>query len=208
MEQKTIPKRQIAYKTSIKDILEGTYTKEEGDWVPNFVMIGDKKISRANIIGVVVSSDAQENSVYQSITLDDGTGRISVRSFEEHAALGNAAVGDMVMVIGRPREYLDERYLVLEIVKKVDRGWGELRKYELAQSLKMPSMSPESPPIQKEEVTHTIFSLVKEKDSGPGADMQEIINNLARQDAEWLIKKMVAEGELFEVRPGKLKVLE
>ena len=49
-----IQKRQVAYKTAISDILKADYVKEEGEWVPNYVKIGDKKVSRVNILAVVV----------------------------------------------------------------------------------------------------------------------------------------------------------
>ena len=51
-----IPKqqRQVAIICCVKDILEGEYKREEG-WLPNYVLTkSNYKVSRANMIGVVV----------------------------------------------------------------------------------------------------------------------------------------------------------
>ena len=127
-------KRQVAYKVRIADILNNRYIKEEG-WLPNYVSVGDMKVSRANLLGVIVSKAAQEGAkdvASYDFILDDGSGRISLRFFESVQPLD---VGDMVIVIGRPREFGTERYVVPEIVKKVtDPKWVELRKLELAKT--------------------------------------------------------------------------
>ena len=125
-----IQKRQVAHKVRVNDILKGEYVKEEGEWVPNYVRVGDKKVSRVNLVAVVVSKDDSEGS-NQSLMIDDGSGRISIRSFEGNQFSG-AVVGDVVVVVGRPREYGGEKYIVSEILKKVeDTGWVEVRKKEL-----------------------------------------------------------------------------
>ena len=43
------------------------------------------------------------------------------------------------MIIGRPREYMNEKYIVTEILKKVDNpAWIELRKKEFNKFLFLP----------------------------------------------------------------------
>lgn len=214
-------KRQIAYKVRINDILKGEYVKEEGEWVPNYVKVGDKKISRINLIAIVVAKQNLENTNYQSLLIDDGSGKISIRSFEEGGTFNNIEVGDLVLVIGRPREYFNEKYIVSEILKKIeDPLWVEVRKLELEgkgeAKERIKNLGTES--IIKEyevkeeqiedDVNKRIFDLIKEIDKGQGADIQEIITKSNIDEAERIINRLLEEGEVFEIKSGKLKVLE
>ena len=94
--QQSSNQRQVASKVCISDIINNKYIKEEG-WLPNYVLIGDRKISRANIIGVIVSSDPNENSPnMHNYIMDDGSGRIPLRFFESPVSF---SVGDIVKYI-------------------------------------------------------------------------------------------------------------
>ncbi len=198
-------KRQVAYKVRIKDLLEGDYVKEEG-WMPNFIRILDgTKVSRANVLGVVVLKTDESN--HKTILIDDGSGRLPVRSFENHDIFNEVNIGDVVLVIGRPREF-GEKYLVPEIVKKVhDKAWVEVRKLELRRpEVKIEEeeviAAPASNPIDK------IFSLIKAEDTGSGVDVEEIIKKSNVSEAEKIIRTLLEEGEIFELRPGRIKILE
>jgi len=220
-------KRQVSYKVKINDILKGEYIKEEGEWVPNYIKIGNDKVSRVNIMAVIVSKENLENTNYQILLIDDGSGKISIRSFEEGTNFDNLNIGDFVTVIGRPREYFNEKYIVSEILKKVeDSSWIEVRKLELNKNNEIkeqeqpPSSKPEikSEPTNNEEVIEEvqeeddinkkIFDLIKEIDVGEGADTQEVITKSKVEKAEGIITKLLEQGEVFEIKPGKLKILE
>ncbi|MBI2136735.1 hypothetical protein HYU06_06715 [Candidatus Woesearchaeota archaeon] len=159
-----IPKqqRQVAIICCVKDILEGEYKREEG-WLPNYVLTkSNHKISRANIIGVVIEVNLFEpgKNSYSQIILDDGSGRISARLFEEFDKLKGIIVGDIVLVIGRSREFGNEKYLLLEIIKKIDdKCWVDVRKLELRK-------------ILSEKVIQ-----VKENDSKRYAEAYKVIGN-------------------------------
>ena len=56
--------------------------------------------------------------------------------------------------------------------------------------------------------TEKIVTLIKELDNGAGADMQELVNKCDTEEAEKIIKTMLEQGEIFEIKPGKLKILE
>ncbi|MBS3113122.1 hypothetical protein J4418_03500 [Candidatus Woesearchaeota archaeon] len=77
MEQ-SIKQRQIAYKISLSDIHTNDFIKQEG-WEPNYIMCGDKKISRVNLIGTVISPI---NSEQNYLVIDDGKSNIVLRQFE------------------------------------------------------------------------------------------------------------------------------
>ena len=172
-------------------------------------------------MAVVVSKQDSENANSQSLLIDDGSGRISIRTFEEGNKFNNVGVGDFVLVVGRPREYLNEKYIVSEILKKVgDPLWVELRKLELESGKTDGKQTGESEDKHTdskieikeeavvEDINTKIFNLIKDVDRGEGADTQEIITKSNIDEAESIIKKLLEHGEVFEIKPGKLKVLE
>jgi RPA family protein len=105
-------KRQIAYKCSINSLASGVFVKKPG-WESNYMMTDYGDFSRVNIIAVIVAKD--ENS----ITLDDGTGQVIGRIFDNTDRLSDIDIGDLVLVIARPREFNSQLYLALEIIKKI-----------------------------------------------------------------------------------------
>ncbi|MBW2977977.1 hypothetical protein KY331_03980 [Candidatus Woesearchaeota archaeon] len=206
-------KRQVAVKARIKDLLAGKYVKEEG-WMPNYIKTNNgKQISRINLIGVVVSKQIEDN--YQSLVVDDGTGRISVRTFDEKDKFDNVDIGDVLLLIGRPREYGGERYLLLEVLRKIeDKKWIEVRKIELEgakeDNSKIEDKKVEIEEVAEEEVVDNkyqkIIEKIKELDKGDGADFEEVVKDI--EDGDKLIDNLLKKGEIFETRPGKLKILE
>ena len=121
-------KRQIAYKVKISDLITGHYVKEEG-WEPNYVVTKKGNISRANIIGVIVLTSSEGSA--PSITIDDGSGQIIVRNFENPKIFENLNLGDPVLIIGRPRDF-NGIYIIPEIIKKIEnKKWLDVRKKEL-----------------------------------------------------------------------------
>lgn len=243
MESQT---RQTAIKARISNLLNGRYIVNEG-WEPNHILYNSQKISRVNIIGVVVSKNQNEFSSNASIVIDDGSGRINVRSFEENLFINNSAVGDVVLLIGRPREYSNEIYIMPEIIKPLDdKRWVDVRKLELGQEeiieerpremqeakrmISMPSVvtrpvedekkdnvlnikqeaQPEShDAVDEKEMTSTkIIRMIKEKDTGSGADFEAVISSANDAKAEEVIQNLLKNGDIFELKPGKLKVLE
>jgi RPA family protein len=126
--------RQAAVKVKIKEIKEGSYVVEEG-WKPNYLLTKrGEKIFRVNLMGVVL--DKEERETITSLVLDDGSGKISVRSFEEVKNLKEVEMGGGVLVIGKIREFNDEKYVSPEIIKKVDSCWLKIRRLELEKEKK------------------------------------------------------------------------
>lgn len=208
-------RRQIAYKVRIKDLINGRYVKEEG-WQPNYIITSDgRQVSRVNLIGTIVLKPTEENLNYQSIIVDDGSSKISIRSFEGNV-LKNVNVGDVILLIGRPREYGSEKYIVPEIVRVVDnKKWIDIRKLEIELHNKKNKRVNEDVVLKEEVVEEKkesqadkIFKLIKEIDDGEGADTEEIISKANVEHVEKIIANLLEEGEIFEIKPGKLKVLE
>ncbi|MFT4282886.1 MAG: hypothetical protein ACMXX6_00490 [Candidatus Woesearchaeota archaeon] len=194
-------KRQTAYKASIKQILDAKYIVNQG-WEPNYLMLGDIKASRLNIIAVIIS---QESNIY---TIEDGTGKIKLRTFDEKKY--DIKTGDLVLIIGRPRVFNDSKYVVLEIIKKLeDKQWLIQRKEEL----KHLKIKPTNSQIIEQPVPETkspleIITKIKELDKGEGVNYEELIKSINSKEAEKYIEILMNEGEIFEIRPGYIKVLD
>jgi len=163
-----------AIHTWIADLLKGEIVQKENE--PSALYIGGEKLQRVRIYGTAVST--------QELIVDDGTGSILVRSFDKPII---AELGDPVLVIGRPRLYNGEHYVIGEIVKKIDPIWLAI--------------------IKKKNKKAGPLELIRELDKGEGADYEEVISQLGSK-GESQITHLLATGEIFETRPGKLKVLE
>lgn len=218
MEQKQQFKRDVAVKLRVSDIISGQYIKEEG-LRPNYVLLKDgRKVSRVNILGTVVS--VSSDTGYNSLYIDDGTSKLSVRSFERNPLLDARQVGDVIFLIGKPREYGREIYVLPEIIKPVaDLRWAELRALELKkQSPVVEQALPEAnmaapAPVAEEYVdddgsAQKLLAHIRNLDKGAGADYEDAISKSGIENAEKTLLNLLKNGEVFEVSPGKLKVLE
>ncbi len=208
-------KRQTARKLWIRDVLSGSYVKEEG-MKPHHVLLPDNThVARANILGVVVSASSEG---MPAIVLDDGTGRITVRAFEPHAQMGRVAIGDAVLVVGRVRQFGNERYLLPEIVRKLsDLSWLDVRKAELGRGLPQsiqPSSQQSETSVMEDLVdesfglAESVLGIIRGLDSGQGADVDAVIAKAASPGVEKTVDFLLRNGDVFEVSPGKLKILE
>ena len=212
IEQK-FQKRQTAYKVRVKDILNSKYTKTEGS-ASNYLELDEKKISRVNVMGVIVQKLELDN--YKTIMMDDGTGRISTRVFEENMLLDKVDVGDVVLIIGRPREFSSEKYIIIETIKKINPIWAKVRKLEFEKNVIKEDVFSNNVTSDNENITEEIIDLtptnkivklIREFDKGNGVSIEELSSKNIK-DMDKIIGMLLKEGDIFEVRPGKLKVLE
>lgn len=202
MEEAGSAKRQIAKKASIIEILEGEYIKKEG-WEPNHVLTKyGEELSRVNLIATVVNVGEEQAVV------DDGTGTIILQGIE------GLQLGDTINIIGRPRVYDQDRFVHAEIARKIeDKTWVQIRKKEIELAKKDMKVveKVEEEIIEKVEdgtkISDKTFNYIRELDQGQGADYQEVLQK-AGEGAESVIANLLMEGEIFEVSPGRLKVLE
>ena len=206
-ELEKFQKRQTAYKVAIKNIIGSRYIKASG-MEPNYLEIDSKKISRVNIIGVVVEISDMDN--HKAMTIDDGSGRISARIFDGNALLDGIRIGEVVVIIGRPREFSSEKYVIIESVKKTDPAWARVRVLEL-QKNDNDSKKSKVAKDKEEKVDlspkNKIILAIKELDDGDGVLIESVLSKNV-DGAEKIIDTLLKEGGIFEVKPGKLKVLE
>jgi len=238
-------KRQVARKVRIKDLVDGTYIKAEGEWTPNFIQTGDgRTFSRVNLMSVVVSEPVPDLN-FNTFVIDDGTGRLPVRLFGEQSPAVDVKLGEIILLIGRPREFNQQIYIVPEIIKKIENSkWIDYRKLELElEEQRIAAKAPEKPktePIMqatpppvdeaKEDESQApavetiadkaeadekplntidkIIGIIKQLDKGDGAETEDVISVSKVDNAESIVDNLLKEGEIFEVRSGKIKVLE
>jgi RPA family protein len=202
-------KRETAIICTVTDLLNGSFVKTEG-WDPSYFTTDLGDISRVNLMGVIVSKEPAGG-----VLLDDGGGRILLRSFEGDI-FGGVDTGDLVIVIGRPRIYNEQKYVLPEIIRKIDPKWGLYRQIQLEILRKKVRINPEKKEnrvLIKEDAQpvnyfQKILEFIRDLDVGAGADIDEVAKRSGAPNADALIRKLIEEGEIFEIKPGKLKILE
>jgi RPA family protein len=208
MAENTQIKRMTAKFVDINEINKGTFVKRTG-WDPSGVLTNYGEISRVNLTGLIVSIDQEENIT--TVIIDDGTGNIQLRAFEEIKS--ELKVGEIIRVIGKIRENNGSMYIVPEIIKPVSKEWYKYHGLRL----KLQKLTSKKLPIDtntgdKEEIqtgpSQTIINAISILDKGSGVDIDEIVNNIKITGSEDLIRALIEEGEVFEVSPGRVKLLE
>lgn len=177
-------RRFVAVRCWVADLHSSVY--KLGD---NAVEFEDGSIaSRVFIMGLVVGVD-------DSVWVDDGTGTVAVRSFDNTSV----DVGSCVLVIGRPREFESQKYVLGEIIKPVDPKWMDVHRKSVPRVV---AVEKSEEVVESSEVD--VIGVVRELDEGEGADYDTVASRVG----EDRIVHLLAVGELFETKPGRLKVLE
>ncbi|MDP6642219.1 MAG: OB-fold nucleic acid binding domain-containing protein [Candidatus Nanoarchaeia archaeon] len=220
-----IQKRNIAYKIWLSNLLNGDYVKTEGEFQSDYVEVDNLKISRINLIGTVVFRYESDDKNYLSITLDDGTFSIRLKTWQEDVKLlQNTNQGDLVLVIGKVRQYNEELYIIPEIVKILDNPDLELvRKLELLNEIGKPiKLQSEKIVETKQEVDEEpikdpklivnrqkILELVESLSTDQGAKIDEVIEkSKLGEEAEQVLNDLLKDGEIYQPKPQYLKLLE
>lgn len=201
-------KRNPAYKVRIADILKAEFVKNENE--PNYLVIAGKNVYRVNLLGTIVIKNMAIDSNYNDIMIDDGSEKILLRSFENPQILDNFSIGDLLLVIGKPREYGKERYILPEIIKKIDDvTWIKVRGHELKKSsIGMDQATQTEEAIIESKTRYgMIAKTIEEFDKGDGADIDSVINSLNVQDADKIIFELIKDGVVYEVKAGRIRLL-
>jgi len=201
-------KRHIAYKFRIGDILIGKPIFDGQRF--SFLELGDKKISRVNLVGNVVASFKRESETkYATLTLDDGSGQIRVKAFGEDVdKIKNFSQGQTVVVIGLLRHFNDEIYVAPEIIKELEPKYLLIRKLEIEKQ-----RTKEAKPIKREQIIaikDKILEIIKDAEETGGIETEQIITRLNHISSDIInqeIKKLLEEGIIFEPLPGKVRWL-
>jgi hypothetical protein len=120
-------------------------------------------------------------------------------------------VGDFVKIIGRVRENSNTIFIVPEIIKKVDKKWHKAHNLELKFLKKTaPTLPVETTQEQEFETGpyQKILNVISVLDQGSGVDVDEIVSNIKIENCDQIVQNLIEEGEIFEISPGRVKLLE
>ena len=221
-------KRETAYKLRIGEILSGTAIVEdipqEASPDPNqalapgatkekfrFLELGDRKIVRVNLVANIIEkyqSDGEKK--YATITIDDATGQIRVKTFGEDVnKFNDMNQGDTITIIGVLRSYNRDIYVLPEIVKKIEPKYLLVRKLELDKK-SAPSSGAIATPEKKLTVRDEIIELIKAGGDSGGVSTEDLILKVKSGAPEVInseVIKLIEDGMVYEPRPGKVRWL-
>ena len=198
-------KRNTAFKLRIGSILNAKQVTESEKL--KHIEIADKQISRVNVIANVIEKYIQEGErKFGSITLDDATGQLKVKSFGDDVDrfFSKLNQGDTISLIGFIRSWNNELYIAPEIIKNKDIKYLLVRKLEIeAEESKIQDKT------QLFFIKNKILDMLKEAEKDDGIDIEKIILGL-KESPDTInqeIKKLLEDGVAYEPRPGRIRWL-
>lgn len=216
--------RGVAYKVPITDVTQGSYQYSDSEDETNYLLTPlNEKISRCRIMATVVSKHTGDEQRFVFLTLDDTTDTISARVFQEDVELvKNIKPGDIVDVIGRIREYQEEKYINLESIKQIDEpNWELVRKLEILRHEKktgkirgketVDSGEDHQTHVEEEVVSEEskslVLGLIDKLDEGEGVRYLILADEtgLGDEKLEETLNDLLGEGEIYEPKIGRFR---
>ena len=216
--------RQIAHRVTIAQLKSGKYVTQEG-WLPNYVDIGDKQVSRVVVEGKIQTQIilVANTPVQVNAQLLQDSDQILIRSFDTIQCAKDIDDGDLVRIIGRVRQYQEQNFIVPEIIRKISKVVErkhltppvvqkepvvEKKIFAIGYKARYASMSPAE---KKVFAIEDILALIDSLDTGNGAPKGKIVEELERKGVEQAQKRihnLLLAGDLFEMKPDMIKVLK
>lgn len=158
---------------------------------------------RVRVVGRVAEAFTSPKNDYKFLTLEDESGIVRIKAFREQMArIGGISKESYVDVFGTVKEFRGEKYIVPDIVKKVDANFAQMRGSEI-------QAEPEQAAADLPEAKRKASAAVRRLDKGNGAPYEDIKRELGIDDEK--LKAALAEllhsGELFEPTYGKYKLI-
>lgn len=216
-------KRQTAYKLKISNILSGNIISSNN---LNFLEIDNKKISRVSIIANIIDKFISEGEKkYAALTIDDASGQIRIKAFgDDIEKIKMVEIGEIILVIGNPRFFNNEIYILPEIIKPVDSRWLVVRKLELEKNKpEIRSSNNMQQKIEVEKIDLDKKQQITQKDTNlprkqiidmlkkneEGVDIDKIIMSMHApvEEINSIITKMLEDAEVYEPKPGRIRLL-
>jgi len=179
-------------KIRVFDIVNGRFVSK-GNNQYLITPLGEK-VSRVNVLGSVTEKYDSPNGKYSSITVDDGTGAVRVKTFGKSTSdLDCTKIGDMVVVFGNVNEYQGETYIYLDSLNTVpekDRNYENLKRMEVLEDL-----------IKRKDIVDNI-RLMKSKVPEEKLVKYAEKNGIDQESMEFIMEKEV------DYKPDILKIME
>ena len=228
-------KRSTAYRIRLKNIVNSPYETREG-FNPSVIKFNNLEISRVNVIASIVGKYLTDDQNYCAITLDDGSETIRVKNFgAEVGVIKELNVGDIVRIIGKVKEYNEEKYIAGEISKVLNPNWIIVNEIELSNQKQTTTDTSTTDSINKVIETKTnsseneeiisissessdsessikqkILQYLKNNDNGTGVIMDQIMTSLdvSSEEVKDSLYELLKVGEIYEPKKGILKILD
>jgi len=228
-------KRSTAHRIRLKNIVNSPYEKREG-FNPSVIKFNNLEISRVNVIASIVGKYLTDDQNYCAITLDDGSETIRVKNFgAEVGVIKELNVGDIVRIIGKVKEYNEEKYIAGEISKVLNPNWLIVNEIELSDQKQTETDTSTTDSINKVIETKTnsseneeiisissessdsessikqkILQYLKNNDNGTGVIMDQIMTSLdvSSEEVKDSLYELLKVGEIYEPKKGILKILD
>ncbi|MGQ4910968.1 MAG: OB-fold nucleic acid binding domain-containing protein [Candidatus Thorarchaeota archaeon] len=119
----TLQPRQIAIRASVSDVVDGEFIERDRD--KRVISPHGVEMKRVALVGFVIEHYVSEadgdKKRYEYITIDDGTGTISAKAWDERSAhlFHGIQEGNLVLVVGMVRKSGDELYISLDFVTEL-----------------------------------------------------------------------------------------
>ena len=228
-------KRSTAHRIRLKNIVNSPYEKREG-FNPSVIKFNNLEISRVNVIASIVGKYLTDDQNYCAITLDDGSETIRVKNFgAEVGVIKELNAGDIVRIIGKVKEYNEEKYIAGEISKVLNPNWLIVNEIELSNQkqtetdtsttdstnkvIETKPNSSENEEIisissdsgdSESSIKQKILQYLKNNDNGTGVIMDQIMNSLdiSSEEVKNSLYELLKVGEIYEPKKGILKILD
>jgi len=233
VEKQQFQERQVAFKLNINQIVNSVYEKREG-WNPNVLLIGNIEVSRVSVVAVVVSSSSKRLTIddgtanIEVITFDetDLSGNKSgtpiliigrVREWQNKRFIAPEIIKQV------DKEWLEVRKKELAIMNDIYeinntatiQNSNKLSEINLTNSNFLESMNQN---IKTEEINFNNNSETNVTTKRISTiDVIKFIQTNEEQEADYdglldkfgkeVIDKLIESGDVYEIKPGKLKVL-
>jgi predicted transcriptional regulator len=208
-------KRQTACIFWIRDLANATPELNSDGF--RVFSVGGKIARRVNVIAAVIDSYDNLEKRYSSITLDDSSGQIKVKAWDEDTAIvGDTKIGDMVLVVGLLHESKGEVFLRPEIARKVETSWVVARKkyLETTYGKKEAELFKVSEEIIDEAVEPTmeargkIISMISAANDGM-INVEELMINSGMHErlVEKILEELIKDGEIFRPKAGFVQAI-
>ncbi|MCQ6254305.1 PCI domain-containing protein [Methanocaldococcus sp.] len=197
--------RYVAYKIYPEEFLKN-------EVVENSLIIEGRKVRRVRILGKVENINVGEILSFYV----DG---VNVKYFEDKPVY--IKEGDIVDVIGRPRTFNGDKYLMAEIIKVRDEKWIKLRDLEIKKTRKYLLENAElADDEDKEEefeedieienldpevIKEKILSLIEKFGEITFEELSGMVK-LSEEDLEKYLSELIESGEILEPIPGVYKI--
>ena len=218
--------RQTAFILWAAELNNKPFVKQESEFSPSYIDFGNKKVSRINIIAVVTQKTQKDN--FASITLDDGSAQIRAKTWNDDVKkLEPIKIGDVILLIGKLREYNDELYIVPEIIRQQSYNMFLLRQLSILNESGKPTNveepeiegfetqayqenynKPREEKIYSESKRQKILDMISSLDTETGANINHVVSSsgLPEDEAGSIIDELLQEGEIFKISQDRIKI--